>query len=108
MTGERICLAVFRVLPRRSGGAFAHLHGSRGADRRRRGAMPTSWWAGTRRVVAALILGVSALTLGITSTPARATLSATDPCSFANVNPIPCENSQPGTSPSVSQVQGGD
>jgi hypothetical protein len=34
--------------------------------------------------------------------------AVTDPCSFANVNPIPCENSKSGTAPSVSQVGGGD
>jgi Domain of unknown function (DUF4082)/Bacterial Ig-like domain (group 3)/Bacterial Ig domain len=32
--------------------------------------------------------------------------AAVDPCSFANVNPIPCENAQPGTPQSVWSVGG--
>jgi hypothetical protein len=34
------------------------------------------------------------------------TAAAVDPCSFANVNPIPCENAQPGTPQSVWSVGG--
>jgi len=34
------------------------------------------------------------------------TVRAVDPCSVANVNPIPCENAQPGTPQSVWSVSG--
>lgn len=71
--------------------------------------MQTRWWTGTRRVVAASALALaSALSLGIGTALPKTVLAASDPCSFASINPIPCENAQPGTSPSVSQVQGGD
>ena len=37
-----------------------------------------------------------------------AAATTADPCANASVNPVPCENSKPGTDPSVSQVQSGD
>ena len=71
--------------------------------------MQTRWWTGIRRIVAALVLALaSALSLGIGTAPPKTALAASDPCSYANVNPIPCENAQPGTDPSVSRVQTGD
>ena len=45
-----------------------------------------------------------ALTAGV-ATGARA-VTATDPCSFASTNPIPCENSQTGTNPGTWDVNG--
>jgi N,N-dimethylformamidase beta subunit-like protein/uncharacterized protein DUF4082/Big-like domain-containing protein len=62
----------------------------------------------TCRLVAAALAFAAVLWLGSTTAAPRRVFAATDPCSYAGVNPIPCENSKPGTSPSLSRVQGGD
>jgi N,N-dimethylformamidase beta subunit-like, C-terminal/Domain of unknown function (DUF4082)/Bacterial Ig-like domain/Bacterial Ig domain len=59
--------------------------------------------------IAALTLGaLSGLSAGLVATPALAASAATDPCSYANINPVPCENAKPGTDSTTSGVGGGD
>src|SRR5262249_52424097 len=50
-------------------------------------------------VLIALVISSTALS-GVTNA------GAVDPCSFATVNPVPCENTQPGTPQSVWNVGG--
>jgi len=54
-------------------------------------------------LVVALIVGA---TFGLNAGVFPVARAATDPCSFANVNPIPCENSKPGTDSSIWDVSG--
>jgi hypothetical protein len=71
--------------------------------------MRNRWRPGKLQVVATLILGVAlVLSVGLVAPPAGAARAATDPCSYASVNPVPCENAQPGTNPTISEVGGGD
>jgi hypothetical protein len=56
------------------------------------------------RALLALVLSGSLIIASSLTGSLRA--SAVDPCSYANVNPIPCENQQPGTDPSIWGVSG--
>src|SRR5258708_29775148 len=58
--------------------------------------------AGPRRQLLAMALvAATSIALG-----GARPVHAVDPCSFASVNPIPCENTQPGTPQSVWSVSG--
>jgi hypothetical protein len=70
--------------------------------------MQTRWWSGIRRILVTFMALTAALSLGIGAIPAMTARAASDPCSYANVNPIPCENTQPGTAASVSKIAGAD
>jgi hypothetical protein len=70
--------------------------------------MQSRWRMGLRLIIAVALALQSLLALGLTPAAPTRVFAATDPCSYASVNPIPCENTQPGTSPSVSHVQSGD
>src|SRR5258708_31652405 len=59
--------------------------------------------ARTLRAATALIVG---MTFWLNAGVFPVARAATDPCSFANVNPIPCEISKPGTDPSIWDVSG--
>jgi hypothetical protein len=71
--------------------------------------MRKGWLAAPKRAAAALLMALSmSLSGGLVATQALVAQAATDPCSYANINPIPCENAKAGTDPSVSQVDGAD
>jgi hypothetical protein len=53
-----------------------------------------------RKLVAAFLVAALAALAGGAALSGRV-LATTDPCSFANVNPIPCENQKTGTDPSI-------
>jgi methionine-rich copper-binding protein CopC len=71
--------------------------------------MKTARPAAALRAAMTFIMALAlSLSFGLTLVPAPVAHAATDPCSYASTNPIPCENAQPGTDPSISGVMGGD
>jgi hypothetical protein len=63
---------------------------------------------GISGIVAVALALQAVISLGLTTAAPTRAFAATDPCSYASINPIPCENTQPGTPWSVSRVQSGD
>jgi methionine-rich copper-binding protein CopC len=67
------------------------------------------WPTASLRVVTTSILALAlTFSFGLALVPPHAAHASTDPCSYANINPIPCENAQLGTDPSISNIAGGD